>query len=79
MITVPMTVSVIQKTIPMTVSTHYKLVEGETYTGEVQFTPSQETQVIQTNNKVLLSNITINPIPSNYGKISYNGSTLTVT
>lgn len=36
------------------------------YTGATTFTPSSTTQTIRTNNKILKSNITINPIPSNY-------------
>lgn len=49
------------------------------YTGDYEFTPSRETQIIPTIQKVLLQNIKINPIPSNYGLITYNGSTLTVS
>lgn len=49
------------------------------YNGSFSFTPSDEIQVIQTNGKLLLQNITINPIPSNYGKITWNGSTMSIT
>lgn len=49
------------------------------YNGSFAFTPTDEVQVIQTNGKLLLHNITINPIPSNYGKIAWNGSTMTIT
>ena len=49
------------------------------YTGEYEATPSKETQVLLTENKVLAQNITINPIPSNYGLITWDGSTLTVS
>lgn len=49
------------------------------YTGAVEVTPSNETQVLQTRNKAVLSNITINPIPSNYGLITWNGSIITVS
>lgn len=40
------------------------------YTGSVEVTPSASTQTLQTNNKILNSNITINPIPSSYKNIS---------
>ncbi len=49
------------------------------YTGPTEVTPSLETQVLYTENKSVLSNITVNPIPSNYGLITWNGSTLTVS
>ena len=50
-----------------------------TYTGVTTVTPSQSTQTLATAEKVMTSNIVINPIPSNYGLISWNGSTLTVS
>lgn len=53
--------------------------EYQPYTGGYEFTPSQEEQVIQTKSRVLLENITINPIPSNYGLITWNGSVITVS
>lgn len=48
------------------------------YTGDYTITPSGETQVLQTAGKSTISNIVINPIPSNYGRITWNGYTLTV-
>lgn len=51
----------------------------EEYSGTYEFTPMAETQTVETAEKVLLSNITINPIPSNYGLITWNGATLTVS
>ena len=50
-----------------------------TYEGEYTFTPSAETQVIESERKWLTNNIVINPIPSNYGLIGWNGSVLTVS
>lgn len=49
------------------------------YEGETEITPESQTQVLQTSNKALTRNIVINPIPSNYGLITWNGSTLTVS
>ena len=49
------------------------------YRGEYEFTPSEETQTVPINGLRATRNITINPIPSNYGKISWNGSALTVS
>ena len=49
------------------------------YSGQTEITPSEDVQTLQTANKTVLQNIVINPIPSNYGKITWNGSTLTVS
>lgn len=49
------------------------------YKGETVFTPSSSTQVVEVNGYVMRDNITINPIPSNYGLITWNGSVLTVS
>lgn len=52
---------------------------SETYQGAYEVTPSQQTQVLPTNGKVLTDDITVKPIPSNYGLITWNGSILTVS
>lgn len=52
--------------------------KADDYTGEYTFTPSNETQTIETADKTLTQNIIINPIPSNYGLIEWDGQTLTV-
>lgn len=49
------------------------------YRGEYEFTPSEETQTVHINGLRATRNITINPIPNNYGKITWNGSVLTVS
>ena len=49
------------------------------YEGEYEVTPSEETQTLATDSLYMRGNITINPIPSNYGLITWNGSTLTVS
>ena len=50
-----------------------------TYEGETVIEPNQSIQTLQTAGRVLLTNITVNPMPSNYGLITWNGSTLTVS
>ena len=50
-----------------------------TYTGPTVITPTQETQTLQTMMKTVTENIIVNPIPSNYGLITWNGSVLTVS
>lgn len=52
---------------------------AEEYTGRYNVTPTRETQTLSTANRVLLDNVTIEPIPSNYGLITWNGSVLTVS
>lgn len=49
------------------------------YAGATEVTPSTETQRLETAETIVLSNIVINPIPSNYGLITWNGSVLTVS
>jgi len=63
------------------VGTVTKVVEHDlpVYTGETNITPSTSEQVLNTADKVVTRNIVINPIPSNYGLITWNGSTLTVS
>ena len=49
------------------------------YAGPTVVTPTEETQVLSTRDKAVLSNITVNPIPSNYGLITWDGHKLTVS
>lgn len=49
------------------------------YEGEYEVTPAPRTQTLATDSLYMRGNITINPIPSNYGLITWNGSTLTVS
>lgn len=58
--------------------THYHS-EYPDYEGETVFTPTEYTQTIPTGHTVLLSDITINPIPSNYGRITYSGGIISIT
>lgn len=48
------------------------------YTGETEVTPSEETQTLLTHGLVVVQDIVINPIPTNYGRIAYSGGLLTV-
>ena len=49
------------------------------YNGLYEYTPTANTQTIEIDHKMATSNIVINPIPSNYGLIAWNGSVLTVS
>ena len=54
-------------------------IEGDVYGGPYEVTPSQQTQRLETRYKTATQDIVINPIPSNYGLITWNGSVLTVS
>ena len=58
-------------TLPSVVGTEY-------YHGEYDFIPSEETQTIEISGLTALQNITVEPIPSNYGRIDWNGSRIKV-
>lgn len=90
MIAIPMQVSVSQVNLPVSVAASqveigvgvaasYQMIEGETYEGSYEFTPTQETQTVPTADKVLLDDIIIHPIPQNYGLITWNGAVITVS
>lgn len=49
------------------------------YTGPTSVTPSAQAQTLHTKDTALLSDITIGAIPQNYGLITWDGSTLTVS
>ena len=53
--------------------------DGVYYTGPVSVTPSSEQQVLETSHLMMAENITIEPIPSNYGLITWDGHKLTVS
>lgn len=88
MIIVPMTVSESEVSISMEVSHDSQSVEMEMgaeivmspkYRGSYEFTPSEEQQIVQIDGKMAEENIVIKPIPSNYGLITWDGVTLTVS
>lgn len=49
------------------------------YEGPVEITPSGDEQILETTQKTTMENIIIKPIPNNYGLITWDGSTLTVS
>ena len=54
-------------------------VDTPSYAGPYVVTPTRETQILPTINKLATNDITVNPIPSNYGLITWNGTVLTVS
>ena len=51
----------------------------EYYTGEYVITPSNQAQTLPTEQLKMNADLVVNPIPSNYGLITWNGSTLLVS
>lgn len=79
MIAVPMTVATQDVSVPVKIGTAYYMGRDAPYEGEYEFTPTQEQQTIQIAGKSASKDIIINPIPNNYGLITYNGSFITVS
>lgn len=53
--------------------------EGEVpYIGRYTFTPSEETQTVHIQGKTASRDIIINAIPDNYGRLAWDGHTLSV-
>ena len=61
-----------------TMSTAIQIVDGEHYTGDYTVTPGETEQVLQTAGLVMEQSVTVEAIPSNYGRITWDGSTLRV-
>ena len=49
------------------------------YAGPYEVTPTEETQYLYTSGLAMAGNVTVNMIPTNYGKISVVGSKLRIT
>ena len=59
-----------------------EIVQGERvhyYEGPYTFTPSAQAQTIPIDHLMPTADITIEPVPQQYGLITYNGSTITVS
>ena len=57
----------------------YKPKEVQDYDGPYRVVPSNTTQTLKTSGKMMREDVTIEKIPSCYGLISWNGTTLTVS
>lgn len=55
------------------------IIDYDKYSGSYEITPSLETQTLQTAGKLMTGDVVVNPIPNNYGLITWNGSTITVS
>lgn len=66
--------------IPMTYTSAVQFIENVNwYEGDYEFTPSQQQQTISIADLMARQDIVIDPIPNNYGLITYDGSTITVS
>lgn len=54
------------------------IIKNSDYDGSYTITPGDQPVVLQTQGHNMESNVVVEAIPSNYGRISYNGSILTV-
>lgn len=54
-------------------------VEREPYEGAYTVTPGAAAVVLETRNKRMTDNVVVEPIPSNYGLITWDGSIITVS
>lgn len=56
-----------------------QIVRPAAYGGTYEVTPTADAQTLSTSNLYMTDDIIINPIPDNYGLITWNGSYLTVS
>lgn len=49
------------------------------YSGTIDITPTEEAQIVPTSGYMMQADIVVEPIPSNYGLITWDGTTLTVS
>lgn len=49
------------------------------YVGPYEVTPGQSAQTLATAGKAMTANLTVGAIPSNYGLITWDGATITVS
>lgn len=76
--TVKITIHNTSQPIKLTIATGGGGGEVPWYTGETTVTPTREAQTLQTSGLRMPDNVTINPIPSDWGHITYSGYRLRV-
>lgn len=88
-VVVPVKVNGLEQDIPLKVGTHEDIALGmdtsvtasivPRYDGPYSVTPAHEAQALATSGKLMTEDITVGAIPSNYGLITWDGNTLTVS
>lgn len=58
---------------------HTGIIGGSPYSGDYEITPSSEEQRLSTSGRIMSRDIVISAIPSNYGRIEWNGSLLRIS
>ena len=53
-------------------------VAPDPYTGSYEVTPDLHAQILATSGKTMLNDVVVHPIPSNYGRVTYD-QTKTIT
>lgn len=79
LVAVPMAVSAGDPLIGMEIATAVEIVQPNPYTGQYRVTPGAEAITLPTADRYLAEDVVIDPVPQNYGLITWNGSTLTVS
>ena len=60
------------------VGTDISYATNEPFDGSYEYIPSEETQTVSIEGKRATENIIIRPIPSNYGRVAWTGTVLTL-
>ena len=55
------------------------IIDRDPYEGPYEVTPTQQTQTLATDQLRMTGDVVVNPIPSNYGLITWDGIVLTVS
>lgn len=76
---IPLVVSNSNVTVSVGLATPIMTSTVPDYDGDYDITPTSTAQVFQTNGKKITHDFIVEPIPSNYGLITWNGSTITVS
>lgn len=77
--TIPLVVSNSNVTVSVGLATPIMTSTVPEYDGDYDITPTSTEQVFQTNGKKITHDFVVEPIPSNYGLITWDGSTITVS
>lgn len=76
---IPLVVSNSNVTVSVGLATPIMTSTVPDYDGDYDITPTSTAQVFQTNGKKITHDFIVEPIPSNYGLITWDGSTITVS
>ena len=77
-VVVPMSIEAPQ-VIGMSIGATYAMSVADDYEGDYHVTPTTTAQTLLTKDKKMSDYVVIEPIPSNYGLITYNGTSIKVS